>query len=87
MTDDFEDYSSGLTSPATAAEAVTPNDSQDLQHVTRAIFVGQTGDLAVKLQSGDEVVLHNVQAGAVYAIRVSQVKATGTTATGLVGLR
>jgi hypothetical protein len=43
--------------------------------------------MTVEFVSGDTVTLYNVQAGAVYAVRVRHVLATGTTATGLVGLR
>ncbi len=87
MADDFEDHQSGLTSPAEAAQAITPSDSVALARTTRAIYVGGTGDLRVTMLSGDVVTLGSVQAGMVYPLRASHVMATGTTATGLVGLR
>lgn len=87
MNDDFEDFNSGLTSPATAADPIAPSDTTPLQHATRAIYVGQGGDLTVEFVSGDTVTLYGVQPGAVYAVRVRHVLATGTTAAGLVGLR
>jgi hypothetical protein len=37
--------------------------------------------------SGETVTLAGVLGGAIYPLRVAQVLATGTTATGLVGLR
>ena len=87
MADDFEDHQSGLTSPATQAQPITPSDSLALPYASRAIYVGGAGDLRVVMCSGDVVTLMGVQAGMVYPLRLAQVLATGTTATGLVGLR
>lgn len=87
MADDFEDHQSGLSTPATRAQPITPGDGLDLPHVTRAIYVGGAGDLRVMMCAGDVVTLAGAQAGMVYPLRLRQVLATGTTATGLVGLR
>lgn len=84
--DGFSDFRPGLSSPLVDAENITPSDSATLQNVTRAIFVGGSGDLSVALAGGDTVVLRAVQGGTCYPLRVSQVFATGTTATYLVGL-
>ncbi|MEO0369816.1 MAG: hypothetical protein AAF231_00025 [Pseudomonadota bacterium] len=87
MTDDFSTHSETLTAPAAAAETITPSDTQDLAFVTRALYVGQGGDVAVELKSGDSVVLRNMQASVIYPLRVMRVLATGTTAADIVGLR
>ena len=87
MIDDFSSYETGLTAPASAAETITPNDTAELEFVTRALFVGQDGDVAVTMKSGDSVVLKNLQGGVVYPLRLTHVLATGTTAADLVGLR
>lgn len=87
MLDEFSAFTDGLTSPATAAEAITPNDAETLEFVTRAIYIGQSGDVNVVLKSGDTVLLRNMQASVFYPLRVVQVLATGTTATDIVGLR
>ena len=87
MTDDFEHHTTSLTSPATAGETIVPNDGADLAHVTRGLYVGATGSVAAVLVSGDEVVFSDMQAGVLYPLRVKRLKATGTTAAGLVGLR
>lgn len=87
MTDDFASYETGLTAPAAAAEAITPSDTEELEYTTRALFVGQDGDVNVIFKSGDTVVLRNLQGGVVYPLRVTAVLAAGTTATDLVGLR
>jgi len=87
MKDDFESYTTGLTSPARDAEAITPDDATDLGAATRGIYVGGSGSLQVQMVSGQTVVFNNVQAGIVYPLRVSRILATGTTAAGLVALR
>ena len=87
MTDDFASYETGLSAPASAAETITPSDTLELEFTTRALFVGQDGDVVVTMKSGDNVTLRNLQGGVVYPLRVTHVLATGTTATDLVGLR
>lgn len=79
--------SSGLSAPALGAAAITPSDAGSLPDPVRAIYVGAGGNLRVRMLSGEVVTLAGVQGGAVYPLRVDQVLATGTTATGLVGLR
>lgn len=87
MEDEFEGYAPTLVAPALGAEAITPSDSTELTYLTRGIFVGQTGDLTVRMFKGETITLRNVQAGMVYALRASQVLASGTTASDLIGLR
>lgn len=87
MSDDFEHHTTSLDSPATSGEVIVPNDTTDLPHATRGIYIGSTGSLAVVLVSGDELTLNGVQAGTIYPLRIARVRATGTTAAGLVGLR
>ena len=86
MTDAFDSHAVGLTSPALTAEEITPDNGAALSHVTRALYVGQTGNVRVLTAEGDVVTFANMQGGGLYPIRVAQVFATGTTATDLVGL-
>lgn len=86
MQDAFADFGASLTAPATTPEAITPSDTADLTHATRALYVGQTGNVRVRTTSGDTVTFANVAAGTLYPIRVLQVYATGTTASDLIGL-
>lgn len=72
---------------------VTPNDSTVFDRVTRAIYVGTTGDVTVKMLTGpkantanNEIKFVNVPAGTELKIRVSAVKSTGTTANNIVAL-
>ena len=86
MPDAFADHAVGLTAPATRAEPITPDDAADLQRATRAFYVGQSGAVRLRTTGGDEVTLINLQGGVLYPIRAARVLATGTTASGLVGL-
>ena len=47
MTDSFRRHSRSLTAPPEHGAAVTPDDGRDLAAVTRALYVGGAGDLAV----------------------------------------
>lgn len=86
MPDRFAALSAGLDSPASHGFAVTPSDSTDVPDVTRAIFVGGGGAVQVVLASGAELAFAGVAGGTILPIRVQRIKATGTTATLLVGL-
>ena len=82
--DQFSEHSASLESPASSAVAATPSDEVDLAQVSRAIYVGGTGDLAVTMKDGSDVIFKNLVGGTVMAIRASRVHATGTTATDIV---
>ncbi len=84
--DVFEDHASSLVSPARDAQAVTPSDTLALDAVTRGVYVGQTGALSVQMAGGQVVVFQNLPTGSLLPIRASHIRATGTTATGLVAL-
>jgi len=86
MSDPFTGASAdALITGATKAFAITPADA-DLAVVTRGIYVGVTGDLAVIL-SGDTAVVtfKAVPAGSLLPIRAKQVRAA-TTASSILGL-
>lgn len=87
MGDDFSGHDTSLTSPAIGAAIIIPSDSVALPSTTRAIYVGGSGNLRLQFMSGEVVTLTGVQAGVIYPVRALLVLATGTTATGLVGLR
>lgn len=84
--DTFHSHTSNLESPARCATNVTPNDVVSLGHVTRALYVGTGGDLAVVMADGANVTFRGVPAGMILPIRVSKVLANGTTADALIGL-
>ena len=78
--------SGGLGEPAVHAEAVTPSDGDTLGTVSRALFVGGAGNVAVVMVTGDAVTFAGVTAGSFLPIRVKQVKSTDTTATLILNL-
>jgi hypothetical protein len=86
MIDMFKTHARSLTSPPEDAVTITPSDAAGaMSHVTRAIYVGAAGDIALLMQSGATVVLRGVPSGSFLPLRVRQVLATGTTADGIVG--
>jgi hypothetical protein len=86
MPDRFSRNLPSLVSPATAAFTITPSDTLDLPEVTRAVYIGASGALAVRMSSGQTITFSGVIGGSTLPIRIDRVLATGTTATGVVGL-
>ena len=78
-------YTPTAESPADYGFEITPSNSVDLVRVTRAIYATGAGVIKWHNRAGDEQ--HAVAAaGQIIPIRARRVLATGTTATGLVGL-
>ncbi len=86
MTDLYASHMSGLESPAYDAFVITPTNAVALATVTRAIYVGTGGDIALTMKSGSAVTLKSVPSGSIVPVRATEVAATGTTASNLVGL-
>lgn len=84
ITDNFKDFSTGLGGPVTNAVVVSPSDSADLPHMTRALYVGGAGNIRVTLAAGSVVDFTGLVAGW-HPLRVARVHATGTTATHIHG--
>ena len=77
----------GIISSAEKGTAIVPNDALDLSIITKGIWVGTGGDLAVVLlEDSVSVILKSVASGSLLPIRAKRVLATGTTAQNLVGL-
>jgi hypothetical protein len=77
--------SANSTVTAHGAEVVTPNDTTEIP-VTRALYVGVGGNLAVTMADGQVVTFIGVPTGVVIPIQVSKVMATNTAATSLLAL-
>lgn len=74
------------TGAARYAQAITKSDQTTYQE-TRGLYVGGTGDVAVKMVGdGGTVTFATVPAGVILPICVTQVLSTGTTATGIIAL-
>lgn len=76
-----------VIAPASRSIDITPNDGVTLPEPTRGLYVGGGGALRVLMADDTtERTFLGVQAGSWLPFRVARVFATGTTATGIVGL-
>jgi hypothetical protein len=75
-------------SPAKNAFAITPHATNEVgAYVPRSIYVGSAGDITMRLV-GDvaDTVFVGVLAGSVLPVRPLYIRATGTTASSILGL-
>lgn len=73
--------------PASGAFAITPHDTNALSEPIRGLYVGVAGDVTVRMLRGStDVLFKAVPAGTILPIRVTHIRATGTTATTMLGL-
>lgn len=85
--DKFEHVADGLTAPAEESFAITPDDNAELPQVTKALYIGDGGDITLRTsRSATDTVFRNLPTGSILDVRVSAVRASGTTASNLVGL-
>lgn len=85
--DNFQSSSDSLIAPANNAFEIAPHDAQELSAVTKALYIGTGGDVIVRLLEGtNDVTFRNLQDGSILDIRAVAVRATGTTASDIVGL-
>jgi hypothetical protein len=69
---------------AYSGAAITPSDATIIP-ITRAVYVGVTGNIAVRHGDGTLVTYSNVAVG-VFPIQVDKVLSTGTTATTMIAM-
>jgi hypothetical protein len=86
MADRFQNTAPSLSGPASHGFSVTPSDSALLSETTRGLYVGTSGDIAALTVSGASITLPSVPAGSLLPLRLTKIMATGTTASGIVGL-
>jgi hypothetical protein len=72
------------TVAAHGAVAVTTSDATVIQ-ITRALYVGTTGNINVRMADGQTVLFSNVAVG-IFPIQVDQVLSTSTTASNIIAL-
>lgn len=73
--------------PARFAAAVMPADGADLGYETRGVYIGGGGNLNVDMAGdGATVLFTGLPSGAFLPISVQRIRATSTTATGIVGV-
>lgn len=74
----------GSTVGISSAVAITPNDGTEINRITRGIYIGGAGNLAVVFcddPDGSPVTLTGLTAGVWHPMQVRRVMATNTTAT------
>lgn len=85
MTDAFSGFSNVEWGPYEVAVAVTPSDATPLAAVTRGVYIGGAGNLAVTI-GGANIVFTAPPVGTILPIRCTHIRATSTTATLIVAL-
>lgn len=68
------------------AAAITTSNTVSLTGITRAVYVGGTGNITAVMSNGDVVLFTAVPVGTVLPIRCTRINATATTATALVAM-
>lgn len=85
--DTFAAVLDSLIAPARNCFAITPSDTANLPVLPKAIYVGSGGTLVIRAADAvSDVTFMNVPSGSILDIRVTSVRATGTSAGNLVGL-
>ena len=84
--DGTDESGPGVGQPAGYGVAITASDTDDLPHLTRAIYVGGAGNMVVVWEDGTTTTFTGVTAGSVYPVRARRVNSTDTTASELVAL-
>lgn len=83
---DSQTYSDGATAPSTAPFAIVPDDTQPLPALPKGIYVGTGGTVVLRGIAGNaDVTYRNLPDASYIAVRALYVRATGTTASDLVG--
>lgn len=83
MADNFSNHHVSLESPAVSGAPITPGPA-DLDPVTRAIYVGGSGDITVTFPDDTVATFVAVASGIILPVRAKKV--TAASATGLIGL-
>lgn len=87
MTEDFSNFADSAIAPALLCFPVTPSDTQPLQQVTKALYIGEGGNVVLRSALGEtDVTFINVPAGYTLDVRAIAVRAAGTTASAIIGL-
>lgn len=87
MADPFRSHSDTVDDPSRAPFAVVPHDSDELTLTPKALYIGTGGDLTLRgIDGTGDVVFKNLPSGSILAVRPKYVRATGTSATDIVGL-
>jgi hypothetical protein len=87
MPDFFQNMSDQLSAPARSARSLTPHDSNALSDIPKALYVGTGGVVIMRgVDDSADTTWRNVPNGALLPVRSRFIRATGTTATDIIGL-
>mgnify|MGYP001067429794 CR=1 FL=1 len=87
MADRFDTQLDTPSQPARQAFAITPHASNEIDPLPKALFIGTGGDLVGRaVGSTQDVTFKNLQSGQILDVRLQYVRASGTSATNLLGL-
>ncbi len=84
--DTYKNMVGGLESPARNADTISPDDATDIAFTTRSLYIGGSGDVAVRMAGETSTVIFRSVPTGVLPVRVDRVLTTGTTATDIVAL-
>lgn len=80
-----ETISTAASAPATRAAPVTPHDTQALPFICKGLYIGSGGSVTVRpVHGGGDVTYRNLPDASYIALRVTHVRASGTTAADIV---
>lgn len=87
MADRFDNQGDSLSQPARLAFAITPHATAEIDPLPKALYVGTGGDITLRAADATaDTVFRNVASGQILDVRARYIRATGTTASDLVGL-
>ena len=85
--DSFGNFTETVSAPSRRPFAITPHDSNELTFIPKALYIGTGGHVVLRgIDGAGDVTFKNVASGQIIDVRAQYVRATGTTATDIVGL-
>lgn len=85
--DNFSTVIDSLIAPARNCFSIIPNDTALLPFLPKAVYVGNGGNLVVRaIDATSDVTFSNIANGTTLDVRITSIRATGTTASNLIGL-
>ena len=86
MADNFDTMGDSPELPSRVPFALVPSDSAPLTQVVKGIYVGTGGDVTLRgVGAASDVTYRNLPNASYIGVRASFVRATGTTASDLIG--
>lgn len=86
MPDKFQTHADSVIAPSTQPFAIQPDDANPLSQVPKGIYVGTGGHVTLRgVGASADVTYRNLPDASYIAVRAQFVRATGTTATDLIG--